>query len=584
MELRLLLLELLNDAPGLQRLHQALLGLLGFGFIALALLPTLPAGRWSAAVKPLCGRTTFCLVMAAFILWARWPAFLAPQLNPDEGIFTAAAAALLHDPVFWRAADTGSSGPLNVYPLLLLTPLGFVPDLATSRVVGLLYMISSVCLLYATLRHLYTESIARLAILPVAVTVAAMQFWDYVHISSEHCPIFILSVMLYLIAKPVGSELRAWAIRAFAMGLVGGLMPFAKMQGLPIAAALIAVFVHSTWLQMPERRAFAGTLLAMLLGALTPLALVLLYLAAFSLSEWFWLSYIKANLLTYVDVQTGGMATKLRTFMRLLTASRELQTLGWAGVLAATLALSLACVRGSFLKKAGGTLAPRPLLIYAAIYLGAAMFAVIRPGNLFTHYLLFLIMPTGLLVGAALGELKQSRPIAGAAGATLYVTAYGTVVAAVVVATVIVFTNRIRTNSIYLPKISTYLETYRNDVAMAIRQAAPVGSSMVVWGFSPYLFLQSGMIQSTRFGFTGWQIENTAVRQIFVDQFIADLARTKPILFVDAIAPGMFYPTPIDPLVQGHDANPQVGVVVSRDYKLVSTVNGVRIYRRIEGR
>lgn len=582
MELRLLLLEFFGGINAIHSLHRAVLLGLGLSTVALALLPALVPSRAGVAAKVWSGCTLFYAVMAGLMFWARWPAFLAPQLNPDEGIFTAAATALLHDPVFWRAADTGSSGPLNVYPLLFLTPFGFVPDLATSRIAGLLMMITSVCLLHATLRHLYNDSVARLATLPIAATIAMMQFWDYVHISSEHCPILILSLMLYLIARPRRPSAGALLLRAFMVGLVGGLVPFAKMQGLPIAMALAAVFVHSAWLEGPRRATLAGALLAMLLGALTPFALALLTLATFSLTEWFWLSYVRANLLTYMNMQAGGLPSKLGTFLGLLAASGELRPLGWVGALAAALAVGLQFVRVSLGKKLASSHPSRPVLLYATVYLVAAMFAVIRPGNAFAHYLLFLIMPAGLLIGAALGELKKCRPTAGAVGAAFPVTAHGVLAAAIVLATLTVFANRVRGGSIYLPKAPVSVQTYRSDIAMAIRQAAPIGSSMVVWGFSPDLYLQSGMIPSTRFGFTSWQIENTRMRDVFVEQFVADMDRTKPKIFVDAIAPGMFYTSPIDPAVQGHDANARVKAVVARDYTLATALRGVRIYRRTD--
>ena len=59
------------------------------------------------------------LVLFLFLLAWRWPFLLAAnEFNPDESQLTAGAMTLAHDPVFWRAVDGGSSGPLNFYFLV----------------------------------------------------------------------------------------------------------------------------------------------------------------------------------------------------------------------------------------------------------------------------------------------------------------------------------------------------------------------------------------------------------------------------------------------------------------------------------
>ena len=84
------------------------------------------------------GTASFLFVLCIFVVAARWPGLFYPRgFNPDEDQLVAAARALVLDPVFFRAAEAGSSGPLNVYPLLASLLAGTSPTLFSARLVGL---------------------------------------------------------------------------------------------------------------------------------------------------------------------------------------------------------------------------------------------------------------------------------------------------------------------------------------------------------------------------------------------------------------------------------------------------------------
>ena len=92
------------------------------------------------------------------------------------------------------------------------------------------------------------------------------------------------------------------------------------------------------------------------------------------------------------------------------------------------------------------------------------------------------------------------------------------------------------------------------------------------------------MKQGTRYGNTLWQIEPHPLREAFIQEFVSDFRATRPLLFVDAMTPGMFYMRPIVPEIHQHEAIPAIGELIAADYQLVETVRGVRIYRRLSGR
>src|ERR1043166_1998244 len=84
------------------------------------------------------GDATFLIALTAVLFVFRWPLFFYPHhLNPDESGFISQALTLRRDPVFWRSVARGSTGPLNMYPLMIPALFGLPINFITARVVGL---------------------------------------------------------------------------------------------------------------------------------------------------------------------------------------------------------------------------------------------------------------------------------------------------------------------------------------------------------------------------------------------------------------------------------------------------------------
>ena len=79
-----------------------------------------------------------------------------------------------------------------------------------------------------------------LAVAVGAATMALMTYWDFVHYSSEHMPLFLISVTLLMVCIYVKRARQAGAAVAALAGLLIGSMPYAKMQAVPLALALAA--------------------------------------------------------------------------------------------------------------------------------------------------------------------------------------------------------------------------------------------------------------------------------------------------------------------------------------------------------
>ena len=105
---------------------------------------------------------------------------------------------------------------------------------------------------------------------------------------------------------------------------------------------------------------------------------------------------------------------------------------------------------------------------------------------------------------------------------------------------------------------------------------------MTVWGWSPELYVETGLTQATRYGNTFWQAERSELQQQFMDQFVRELETSRPTVFVDAMSPAMFYywtVARIERASRRHEAYPVLAAVIAREYELTREVSGVRIYR-----
>ena len=94
----------------------------------------------------------WALGLFTFLILSRWPRLFYPQSYLiDEDQFLVASWTLARDPLFFRSVETASSGPLNIYPLLLAYLWSPQPDLFSARLVGLILIGVTVGVFYFSL-------------------------------------------------------------------------------------------------------------------------------------------------------------------------------------------------------------------------------------------------------------------------------------------------------------------------------------------------------------------------------------------------------------------------------------------------
>ena len=534
-------------------------------------------------LRALLGRRLYGFIVGLTIVAFRWPVLSRFLLNSDESHAIACAQKLAVDPVFWGSIDGTTVGPLVYYPLLLPRLAGLSVEYGSVRVIGLLTLIGSVLLLYGAMRRIFSDGLARLAMLPLVTCISLFTSSHFAHYSSEHVPILLLSLAVYLLARwwtgpAMGSD-RALV----ACGLVLGCLPFAKLQAVPIGLFLACCGVVMIY-QRSVRYGRAGwkSLTRFVLSGLALPAFVLLLVFAFGVQHDFWQSYIVNNL-GYSDRYLLAGHEGLSLWSKLgMVVDKAFWTfdlsefVGGTTVFGGLALIFLLATSRSLLREGIG------LLGLGVGFLVVAALSVAVPNSLFTHYFLFLLLPITLVTGVWLGlcsEALTERRLGRA------VTAARWLVILVFLGLTVIYplSRRLQWQHPVFVSASTEDAVLRSDLALAVLGFASPGESMVVWGWEPWRYVETGLYPATRDTQTQWQIMDTPQRPYYLERFVRDLQASLPPVFVDTVGyveGPLPWQKPVfwDRETHAHDVFPGVGAVVDQQYSLVGEVGTARIY------
>lgn len=521
------------------------------------------------------GAAFFLLALCSFVVAARWPGLFYPRgFNPDEDQLLAAARALVLDPVFFRASEAGSSGPLNVYPLLASLVAGTSPTLFTARLVGLGIICVALVAVYFAGRAVFSESVARFGALLPGVFFGLTIFWDFTHYTSEHMPMALLAVGWAFSAWAVFREGLEFRRRVF-FGCLGAcvfsMVPFAKLQATMAAVGASVILVAGVFAyggSWRERFAGAGSVCAA--GLVIPFGLVGFFTANGAL-EYFWTSYIQNAVAYQGSGFQGNSAVKMLGMI--LFAQPPLRPDDFLWLSGAWLFL---VVGGTFAlvwtRNKSAPWRAWGFLVFAWVLLGLAVWTVTAPQRNYPHYLLFLPVAMGMVSLATLGVLfdkvASRHPAwrAIALGVVLFL-AVGPMVFA-----------RVKLPNSWAGLAQKWGEERPKLIAQRILEASRGEGKLCVWGYNPTYYSETGMIQATRLSTSSAIFNDNPLRPFFLKTYCEDLRRNRPSVFVDAVAPEQFVMMN-DRDKQGHEVVPEVRDFVAANYTLFEEIDGVRIYK-----
>jgi hypothetical protein len=491
----------------------------------------------------------------------RLPAVLLNrELNADESQMLSHALTLYQDPVYWRSVDGTTIGPLDNYLLVIPRLLGFQLDYTSARVMGLLCVAGSLLFFFHALNRWFGRQLARVALLVPLLFLAFTQETDFVHYSSEQLPVFLLSICLALLAD-LSTEGRLSAQRTFWLGLVAGMVPFAKLQAVPQAGLLVVGALYLAYQHYRQTQS-GKPLLLLLLGGITFPALVLGWIVSMEIFQDFIDFYILGNAVYAGGSSLGEMPTQ---FGKLILLSPDFTALLIVVALMTLAGVLYARRNPSKEELPRGMFVPVLTMSYGL----AAIYAATKSGNLFVHYLNFCVYPLALTAALGMQRMKQNKFML-LAGPLLLLTWFGIVDA-------ISYLKSRQLNSLISEGATTLPES---PVVRALKPFATPTDRMVVWGWQCQYYVEAQLAQGTAENHSERSIFLHPLRDVYRRRYLSDMRRTKPAIFLDAVGKNSLWVQNV--ATQGHESFPELAEYISRNYRFLGTIDGTRLYIRRE--
>lgn len=531
----------------------------------IATIPTLVLAAWMAwqifdAPPPddRKSRRIVFAVLVLFVLFAwRWPFLLsADEYNPDESQLIAGAMTLRLDAVPWRGVDGFTSGPLNFYPLTAIQLCGLPLDYFTARVTALLLIWGALLACYHLWSRVFDSIIASVCLLPALAFFSTVTDWDFIHYSSEHLALLLTAVSAYGILRPVEDVTLRTRWRIFGC-LCAGMLPLAKLQSGPLAAALVVLALISERREISPEVSKKRVIALRLFAAALPTVFIVGLAGATGQFEHFLRSYLLQNF-----VYVGDGASLAEVIENLWSTSHKTDHfLIFCGI--TTLG---ACVGAPI------CLRSKPKnwwWISGALIFAASLVSIFGARRALLHYVLLCIVPLVLWYGAGVGScLKTLSP-----RPRLWLSSVFLLIG------LAPFGFRLTQKPPDI--IGTFGAQWREPytaVGRLLRSYKSPESRLAIWGWLPSLYVESGLPQATRDGNTSWAMIPSPHREYYQQRFLADLRRTHPDFFVDAVGVGSRFFS--DRGTAGHESFPALASYISQNYQLVTDAGYLRLYLR----
>ncbi|MHA4741867.1 Bax inhibitor 1 family protein [Dyadobacter sp. MSC1_007] len=457
----------------------------------------------------------------------------------------------------WTLLNYTDARPLTVFPLVAGSWLGMPASYAGAEIIGLLLWLATVVLLYQFCRLFAGSAISLIIVWGLCIFLGTISpiFAAY---NSEHVSIFMITAAISGLFLYV---YRRWnsGLIASALGILLGSLVYAKFQNAPMGL-LIGFFL--LW-AMAGRKDWKN-IAFLIAGSLLPTALLNVYYASMGKLEVFWNNYFWNYFYYSFTTQFSPMPIAER-----FSIGRILRFLFYAtssGVYLLTLcslaaALALANIRQW---KRISPEKPPILFVFTFLLLILSVYAVLQAGNDFEHYKLFLFIPLLLFIGLT---LSVSTPFV-----RKYAVAF--LMTGCVLQTGI--------NLKYLSKDLPYDKrtTLDHKIVNHIVQNTGTNDPVVVWGWRDGLLVNAGRAMGYRDVHAFHFSLKSPLVPFWTKDFLDDMEQNKPKLFIEAMIRDyserghLFLP---------HDQVPVIREYVRQHYRLVDQMDGVRIFRRIEG-
>lgn len=523
----------------------------------------------------------FLLIISSGLIILRIPILGVTELNIDESEWITGAATLIKDFRFWHSVNGMTSGPLNIFPLCLINIAGMGLNYATVRLFALIFIIlPSLILVFKSLKILFSEIIARIIIIPAFIFFAYPLQKDILAFNSEHIPMLLTSLALFFLIK--GSPLSENKIiyknknlYLFLSGIIIALMPYSKLQVVPVAFAFFVITVSMIFIYKVN---IGKKLSFFFAGLVFPNLILLVYLYSFNLFDEFWNYFVVNN----YDYSVNGLVNNSPDFLRQKFRTQtnwfyKSLYIIYAVILCKEIFLFVLSLLSVFLFafinlfKRYKTVSAKnkSLLVFSLLLLLSAYFGVIKPGNVFIHYFILLVVPIMFLSGVLLGiALEESHIKIHRAYLKNYLVLF-----AVLPVLILTLNGNYYINSILAKNSMAVI----SPVSVFIKNYSHPNERLAVWGYENRYYVETGLLQGTRETHSYLQIAPCEQHDFFIQKFCEDLGTNKPQIFIDVVSLNSFF---FDYIKQRYENYPAVKEIVERDYEFIDSIDNARIYKR----
>lgn len=499
--------------------------------------------------------SVFVSVLVISILLIRTPTWMMGQTNIDEAQWIAGAITLGDKFSFWGTVDGTTSGPLVIHALHLWNSIFGVTGFQSAKVFTTLIWALVVVATYFSFVQIMDRRSSRILICPFAAVVALMHSPSFVGYNGEQLPILILAIASLILCRMCSSE-KLLHPEALLLGLILGVLPYTKLQAVPMGL-LLGIYGLLLLYRKPS-------FLTLLLTVFFTNTLILGYLAAIGELNDFWTSYILENI-EYSQTHSGlPFIKRPYGFIRVWFTIEEARFFIAIGLLSICTALVF------WLKEASSRIDRESWPLWGALgYLAATAFCVLLPGTFFTHYYLFMLHPLILSFAIAISACQSNlntRSIRNIDFAVIAFFHIGVSIPAVI------------SYSKFFEQTSYKTQISISAVSEKLKELSNDETVLSAWGWAPHFHVQTLLPQATAEAHTFRQIEEGKYQAYFLDRYLTQLKQHENLLFLDATnsMESKYFKDPI----YGHENYQQVALFIENNLSLITTINGVRIYRR----
>lgn len=544
--------------------------------------------------------TTLFLGLSLLLLVVmRMPSILYNrELNVDESQLLAQAITLQQDPVYGRAVDGTSIGPVNSYLLLIPSAFGLPLDYTAARLVAVLLIDLSLLLFYQSLLRFTTPIVSRLSFLPVLLFFAWTTEPNFLHYSSELSSLVILTGCFSLAVRILRQTTPPSLLLLAGLSCLAGLTVYCKLQALPIVGMILITLTFYLW--RIQHWTALKPLFVMAAGFLLPTVVMFVQAYWFKTTDYFIDYYFVGNLTTYAQIYahvplvSQGFTSKLVRFPSFLKQYADLLIfLVFNGglIIGATLFMR----RFQWRSQTGA----HWLSLLTGLTILGALWSVVTPGTEFGHHLLLLVFPLGWGLALGLHTLMQSFSTQ-RVWQRLLTALLGLYILEVILTDnlLIAYTRQLRSGDKHeaittlepdpinssLLSINPFLFSYPakvilplSSVSQAIKQYTIPLDKIAVWGWNCQYYVETGLAQGVRENHTQRSIIPNQMRDAYLSRYAQDLLVNRPAVFVDAVGKASLILT--KPTYR-HEQFAAINRIVEQNYSLVSSVKQVRIYVR----